>query len=79
MQNGVVNAGTRPARKSSVPYSKHRGLGHARLQSFWSALQEGMLHGESKSAHERNLLLSDLESQILPACMGQSKLIQAAS
>ena len=48
---GVV-AGTRPVRKAPVPHSnvdisRHSDLGHARLQRYWSALQESMLQGES--------------------------------
>ena len=50
-KRGVI-AGTRPARKASVPHStrdisRRRGPGHAKLQHYWSALEEGMLQGES--------------------------------
>ena len=49
-ERGVV-AGTRPSSKAFVSHSsrdisRHRGLGHARLQHYWSALEEGMLQGE---------------------------------
>ena len=49
-ERGVV-AGTRPSSKAFVSHSsrdisRHSDLGHARLQHYWSALEEGMLQGE---------------------------------
>ena len=70
-QERSVIAGTRPAHKAPEPHSSvdintHRGLGHARLQHYWSALEEGMLQGEShvitcchvKSQSHRSCLLA---------------------
>ena len=67
---GVI-AGTRSLSKASVSHSsgdisRHRGLGHARLQRYWSALEEGMLQGENhvitcchvKSQSHRSCLLA---------------------
>ena len=71
-KTGVI-AGIRPSRKASVSHSRkdisgHRGpgQGHARLQHYWSALEEeGMLQGESQVMTWCHVRVSRTD----PACM----------